>query len=126
MNMQCFRCFSVGHAHHTRPSSHTDRLIFGEERRQVQSIMLLQFILIISVISSSARTIDTNRTTSLDPVEIVNQRDPEGHRDKRQLFVFNNDIGQILNRAIDSLGIIRDGYQVGRLFTTSISNMVRS
>ncbi|GIX83820.1 hypothetical protein CEXT_337301 [Caerostris extrusa] len=81
-------------------------------------IMLLQFILVISVISSSARTIDTNRTTSLDPVETVNQKEILRVTEIKDNCLYSTmTLVKSLNRAIDSLGIIRDGYQVGRLFT---------
>ncbi|GFU42122.1 uncharacterized protein NPIL_351971 [Nephila pilipes] len=90
------------------------------------SIMLLQAILIVSVISSSARTIESETDIFLDLINATSQRDPDGHREKRQLFGLNTDFNQVFSRAINNLQLLRNTFEAGRVLGLGISNVINA
>ncbi|GFY53498.1 uncharacterized protein TNIN_234581 [Trichonephila inaurata madagascariensis] len=87
-------------------------------------IMLLQAILIVSVILSSARTIENDDDLFLDLINATSHTD--GHREKRQLFGFNTDFNQVLNRAISNLQLIRNTFDAGRFLSSGLSNVINA
>ncbi|GBM02015.1 hypothetical protein AVEN_269605-1 [Araneus ventricosus] len=89
-------------------------------------IMLMLVIFIISVISSSARTIENDTSESLDLFESTNETSSELQREKRQVLGFNTDFSDFFGRAADNFNRIRSVVQNGLALGTSITNMINS
>ncbi|KAF8796896.1 hypothetical protein HNY73_001225 [Argiope bruennichi] len=87
--------------------------------------MLMLVIFVISVMSSSARTIENDTSESLDLFETTNETNSELHREKRQLFGFT-DFGTFFGRAADNFNRIRSVVENGLALSTSITNMINA
>ncbi|CAL1285529.1 unnamed protein product [Larinioides sclopetarius] len=89
-------------------------------------IMLMLVIFIISLISTSARTIENDSSESLDLFDTKNETSSVLNREKRQLFGFNTDFSDFFGRAADNFNRIRSVVENGLALSTSITNMINA